>query len=65
MASLAQKILPAGTILSCPDCGEGLYKVARRSTLTDLIFEDRQRLLPLNRTIPPRDAARSLSACPL
>src|SRR5215510_11145534 len=29
---IPETILPAGTILSCPDCGEGLYKVTKRAT---------------------------------
>ncbi|MEW6300479.1 MAG: hypothetical protein AB1671_22535 [Thermodesulfobacteriota bacterium] len=65
MAYPPPTVLPAGTILSCPECGEGLYKLTQRSTVRELVFEDRTRLVPLNRTIPPRTAARALATCPL
>ncbi len=29
---------PGGTILSCSDCGEGLYKVTVRATTADLVM---------------------------
>jgi hypothetical protein len=56
-------VLPAGTILSCPQCEEGLYKVTARASIDDLVLDDGVLLLPLNTTIPKRDAWRAL-ACP-
>ena len=55
---------PAGTILSCPTCGEGLYKTTTRVTTKDLVLDDGTLLVPLNRTIPSRDDWAPL-ACPL
>ena len=55
---------PAGTILSCPTCGEGLYKTTTRVTTQDLVLDDGTLLVPLNRTIPARDTWAPL-ACPL
>jgi ribosomal protein L33 len=54
-------VFPAGTILSCSDCGEGLYKVTTRATTTDLVLDDGTILQPLNTTIPLRDAWKSLA----
>jgi hypothetical protein len=54
---------PAGTILSCPSCEEGLYKVTARATTEDLIMDDGTLIVPLNRTVPSRGAWASLS-CP-
>ena len=56
-------VFPAGTILSCPSCGEGLYKVTARATTEELVMDDGTRIVPLNRTVPSRDAWTSLS-CP-
>lgn len=56
-------VFPRGTILSCPACGEGLYKVKEEATTNDLILDDGTLLLPLNRDIPARDAWKPL-ACP-
>ena len=56
-------VLPAGTILSCPQCEEGLYKVTTRASVEDLVLDDGVMLQPLNTTIPKRDAWRAL-ACP-
>ena len=50
-----------GTILSCADCGEGLYKVTTRATTADLVMDDGTILQPLNTTIPPHDAWKSLA----
>jgi uncharacterized protein YbaR (Trm112 family) len=55
---------PAGTIVACPECGEGLYKTTTRVTTADLVLDDGTLLTPLNRTIPARDAWAPL-ACPL
>jgi hypothetical protein len=44
-----------GTLLSCADCGEGLYKVTTRATTVDLVLDDGTILQPLNTTIPPYD----------
>jgi ribosomal protein L33 len=54
-------VFPTGTILSCADCGEGLYKVTTRATTADLVLDDGTILQPLNTTIPPRDAWKSLA----
>lgn len=54
-------VFPAGTILSCADCGEGLYKVTARATLADVILDGGTLLQPLNTTIPPRDVWTSLA----
>src|SRR5262245_2025323 len=56
-------VFPAGTILSCPTCGEGLYKTTTRVTTKDLVLDDGTLLVPLNRSVPPRYAWASL-ACP-
>ena len=53
-----------GTILSCPDCGEGLYKVQQQTTTKDLVLDSASLLVPLNTTIPPLDSWHALS-CPL
>jgi hypothetical protein len=54
-------VFPAGTILSCPDCEEGLYKVTTRATTSDIVLDDRTILKPLNTTIPPHEAWKSLA----
>ena len=54
-------VFPAGTLLSCVDCGEGLYKVTTRATMADIVLNDGTILQPLNTTIPPRDAWKSLA----
>src|SRR5437762_2014615 len=56
-------VFPAGTIISCPACGEGLYKVTTRATTVDIVLDDGSLLVLLNRTIPARTAWTSL-ACP-
>jgi hypothetical protein len=53
-------VFPQGTILSCADCGEGLYKVTTRSTTADLVLDDGTILKPLN-TTSPHDAWKSLA----
>jgi hypothetical protein len=55
---------PAGTIVSCPVCGEGLYKTTTRVTTADLVLDDGTLLTPLNHIVPPRYTWASL-ACPL
>src|SRR5215475_8406582 len=60
---ITETIFSAGTILSCPSCGEGLYKVSRRATTADLVLDEGTFLLPLNRDIPTRSACSTL-ACP-
>jgi predicted RNA-binding Zn-ribbon protein involved in translation (DUF1610 family) len=54
---------PTGTIVSCPCCGEGLYKTTTRVTTEDLVLDEGTLLAPLNRSVPPRYAWASL-ACP-
>jgi|FLYL01.1.fsa_nt_gi predicted RNA-binding Zn-ribbon protein involved in translation (DUF1610 family) len=56
-------VLLAGTILACPACGEGLYKLTRRATTQDVVLDEGEILAPLNATIPNREAWRAL-ACP-
>ena len=56
-------MLPAGTILSCPQCEEGHNKITTRAGVNDLVLDDSVLLQPLNTTIPQRDAWRTL-ACP-
>jgi hypothetical protein len=60
---ISEAIFPTGTIVSCPDCGEGLYKVNSRATTADLILGEGTLLTQLNRDIPPRSVWRPL-ACP-
>jgi hypothetical protein len=48
--------LPASTILSCPQCEEGLYKLTTRARIEDLVLDDGMLLQPLNTTIPQRGA---------
>jgi len=57
-------VFALGTILSCPCCGEGLYKLVKPCPTEDVVLDDGTLLVPLNRTIPPRNAWMSL-ACPL
>jgi hypothetical protein len=59
-----ETVFPAGTIISCPECGEGVYKVTTRATTEDLVLDDGTFLAPLNCTIPARDVWKPL-ACPL
>lgn len=56
-----ETVFPRGTILSCGDCGEGLYKVTVRATTADIILDDGTILQPLNLTIPRRDVWKSLA----
>ncbi len=63
MGGTLDTVFPAGTILSCPGCGEGLYKVKARSTTKDLVLDEGTLVAPLNSTIPPRHMWKSLS-CP-
>ena len=56
-------VLPAGMILSCPQCEEGLYKVTAHASIDALVLEDGVLLQPLNTTILKREAWRAL-ACP-
>lgn len=55
---------PAGTIVSCPQCEHGLYKLTTRAPIEDLVMDDGTLLAPLNLTIPLRSAWTPLS-CPL
>src|SRR5262245_48052284 len=70
MASEEQKpeaigtVFTLGTITSCSQCGEGLYKVTRSATTQDLVLDAGAILKPLNQTIPTRDAWRAL-VCPV
>jgi hypothetical protein len=69
MASEAPKsqdpgtVFAAGTIVSCPQCGEGLYKLSERATMQQVVLDAGTVLAPLNQTIPTREAWRAL-ACP-
>jgi predicted RNA-binding Zn-ribbon protein involved in translation (DUF1610 family) len=63
MADILDTVFPGGIIVSCPQCGEGLYKVIARATTRDLVLDDGTLLVPLNRTIPARDAWAPL-VCP-
>ena len=56
-------VLSVGTILSCPQCEEGLYRLTTHASIDDLVLDDGTLLHPLNTTIPKRDALRAL-ACP-
>jgi hypothetical protein len=51
---------PAGTILSCVGCEEGLYKVSARVMTEDLELDDGTILKPFNVAIPPRDVWKPL-----
>lgn len=57
-------LFPTGTILDCPECGEGLYKVTQEVSAAGIVLDDGTVLVPLNRSIPARDAWKPL-ACPL
>lgn len=57
-------IFSEGTIVSCSECGNGLYKVTREASLLGIVVDDGSLLAPLNRDIPARHAWTSL-ACPL
>jgi len=57
-------IFSVGTILECPQCGEGLYKVTREVSTAGIVFDDGTVLAPLNQTIPPRDTWQPLT-CPV
>ena len=59
MGSMLDAVFPTGTILSCPGCGEGLYKVTSRSTTADLVMDGGSILVPLNSTIPPREVMKN------
>ena len=63
-SQLLDTVFKRGTILSCPKCGEGLYKVTARSTTEKLVMDDGKLLAPLNETIPPRGTWTPL-VCPL
>jgi hypothetical protein len=56
-------MFPAGTILSCPQCEEGLYKITTRASVHDIVLDDGTILQPLNATLPEREAWKAL-ACP-
>ena len=53
-------VFPAGTVLSCANCEEGLYKITTRGTTADLVLDEGTILKSLNTTIPPREAGKSL-----
>ncbi|MEK7201875.1 MAG: hypothetical protein AAB737_04545 [Patescibacteria group bacterium] len=63
MRNTLDAVFSSGTIISCPSCGEGLYKVVARCTTEDVVLDDGTRLIPLNQTVPPRAVWTSLS-CP-
>ena len=60
-ATAPSPVLPAGTILSCPQCEEGLYKVTVRASIDAHVLEDGVLLQPFNTTIPTRDARRAFA----
>jgi hypothetical protein len=41
-------VFPAGTLLSCSDCGEGLSQVTPRATTADIVLDEGTILQPLN-----------------
>jgi hypothetical protein len=49
-------VFPAGTVVACPGCGEGLYRTTTRVTAGDLLYDDGTLLMPL--TIRFRHATR-------
>ena len=49
-------MLAVGTIVSCPQCEHGLYKLTTQATTEDVVLDDGMLLVPLNRTVPPRTA---------
>jgi hypothetical protein len=53
-------MFPVGTIVSCPECGEGLYKMTTETSLVGLVLDEGTTLAPLNRSIPPRHAWSTL-----
>ena len=57
-------IFPAGTIIDCPECGEGLYKVTQEVSTAGIVLDDGAVLVLLNQTIPTR-TAWSTVVCPL
>jgi hypothetical protein len=61
--TLPETVFPAGTILSCPECGEGLYRLTARVSLVDVVLDEGRVLVPLNLTIPSRAVWKAL-ACP-
>ena len=54
-------VFPAGTILTCADCGKGLHKVTQRATTADIVLYNGTILKPLNTTSPSHDAWKSLA----
>jgi hypothetical protein len=60
---LPETSFAAGTILSCPACGEGLYKLTARATTADLALDDGALLIPLNTAISARAVWKPF-ACP-
>jgi predicted RNA-binding Zn-ribbon protein involved in translation (DUF1610 family) len=63
MNSSLDTLFSVGTIVACPACGEGLYRVIDHATTYDLVLDDGTLLVPLNRRVPARDAWTPLS-CP-
>jgi hypothetical protein len=57
-------LFPTGTIVSCPECSEGLYKVTTEASMAGIILDEGKTLVPLNRSIPPYNAWSTL-VCPL
>jgi len=62
MGGALDSVLPSGTILSCPESGEGLYKVTARSTTEDLVMDDGSILVPLNLSTSRRMEGFGLSS---
>lgn len=59
----SRTVFLAGTILSCPQCEEGLYKVTTCTSVQEVVLDDGMIPQPLNPIFPKRDAWRAL-ACP-
>lgn len=61
---MPETVFLAGTLIECPRCQEGLYKVVQESSTSEIVLDDGPVLVPLNRMIPAR-AVGSTLACPL
>jgi hypothetical protein len=55
----------AGTIVHCPACGEGLYKVISQASTKELVLNDRFLLAPVNHHSIPTDDVGIPLACRL
>jgi len=55
-------VFPAGTILSCSDCGEGLCKVTTRATTADIVLGDRTYSLTAQHNDPTVQGVQAMPA---